>query len=1252
MPISLISLIDADRQWFKANIGLPEATQTPRDFAFCAHAILGDTLMEVPDALLDTRFFDNPLVAGAPDIRFYAGVPLRMSDGLSLGTLCVIDRVPRLLDDHQRAILLNLAQAAAAALERGVRTKQIVQAQIQVALSHQAESQLAAIIEHSDDAIISRDLQGRVLTWNEGATRLFGYSAQQMVGQLVTHIIPSDRLDEEQALTKRLLRGETVGHYDTLRQHQDGRAIAVSVSLSPILDAHGQVSGIAKIVRDISQRIAAEAAKAASEQRWQSLTAFLPVGIFQTDAQGYCIYANPRWLEIFGLNLAQSLGDGWRKLLHPEDAPAVFAQWDRTVRQGLEFEMNFRTQREDGAVRQVQALALPELDARGHVIGFVCSMEDVTDERDARRRIDDLSRRLKMATAAAGFGIWEYDYTCGGLIWDARMYELYWATPTAGVDLDVYWRSLVHADDIDATEHLLAAAARGEAQYDASFRLVGPEGQTRVIRAVAVREVDAHGNVQRLVGLNWDITAQTLQQEALLAAKEAAEQANLSKSQFLANMSHEIRTPMNAVLGMSYLLGTTQLNADQRRYLDMVRVSGQNLLGLLNDILDFSKIEAGRMELAPLDFAMDDVLSALASSMTVSAAEKPLELAIGVAPEVPHVLHGDALRLQQILVNLTSNAIKFTERGEVAVAVSVQSRSQGAIELRFEVRDTGIGLTDAQVAHLFLPFSQADASITRRFGGTGLGLSITRQLVEMMGGTIGVQSQFGSGSCFWFTSQCAVGQVPVKTPQRLESRSFRTLVIDDNATSRQFLIETLTGWGWQCFGAESGPVGLAVFEAHEISGTPLDVVLVDWEMPGMDGLAAAQVLRAVRPGQHLPVVVMVNAYARARLSQVEVGNHTDGVLIKPFTSSSLLNVLREVLQTHSPAEYGAQYAGQSSAALEGLHILLVDDNLMNQAVGRGILEHAGATVDVANHGEEALALLTAQPRPYSLVLMDVQMPVMDGLTATREIRRTLQLTLPVLAMTAGVMPSERAQCLEAGMDDLIGKPLDVDAMLATIVKYRGMGSSYQPNTGTAPGASPVVFDPEPMLSSTGNNPATRAVVVGLCKELVQQGMLPLDTVQQHLLTGDTTSACRLLHTLRGSLGSVGAKPFAASTLSLEHAIRANESTAWDALLGDARIQLQRVIDAAGAWLLTQAGPQSSTASKSEPSAFATEVLARFAQALEQQDMNALMDYAQLQPALEAQLNSQAGVALATAMSELSFDEALAILVDQGLVSVG
>jgi CheY-like chemotaxis protein/two-component sensor histidine kinase len=372
----------------------------------------------------------------------------------------------------------------------------------------------------------------------------------------------------------------------------------------------------------------------------------------------------------------------------------------------------------------------------------------------------------------------------------------------------------------------------------------------------------------------------------------SVEQAAAAKDAFVANMSHELRTPMNAVLGMAHLLGTTQLSKEQARYLEMIRASGQSLLGILNDILDFSKMQAGKVALHPVRFKLDDVMQALASIMSVSAGDKKLALRMVVEPDVPRMLVGDALRLQQVLVNLAGNAIKFTERGEVSVRV--QRMSSVPLMLRFSVRDTGIGMNQEQLARLFSPFTQGDLSITRRFGGTGLGLVISRNLIEMMGGTIEVESEPGKGAEFRFTLQ------------------------------------------------------LTAADGDETPGAP---------------------------------------------------------------------------------------AAPASPALDGVRILLVEDNPINQNVARGILEQAHAVVAVADNGQLALELL--RTHDFDLVLMDVQMPVMDGFTATQKIRNELGLTLPVIAMTAGVMESEREQCMRAGMDDFIAKPIDVEQMFATLARYAG-----------------------------------------------------------------------------------------------------------------------------------------------------------------------------------------------------------------------
>ena len=551
-----------------------------------------------------------------------------------------------------------------------------------------------------------------------------------------------------------------------------------------------------------------------------------------------------------------------------------------------------------------------------------------------------------------------------------------------------------------------------------------------------VPDIDEQGQVQGTYLMAMDITARKNAELQQAASEQRAEAASRAKSEFVANMSHEIRTPMNAVLGVAYLLGNTELNAAQKKYLDMILASGNALLGILNDVLDFSKIEAGRMELAPVPFQLNDVLNAIATVMTLNAGDKPLELAIGVDPAVPRALVGDAMRLQQVLINLVNNAVKFTERGEVSLLVE---RAPGpGMMLRFVVRDTGIGMDMEQQSRLFSAFSQADASTTRRFGGTGLGLAICRRLVELMGGEISVRSAPGVGSEFVAAMPFQQGQEPSNGAGQPGGAlaGLRLLVVDDNATSRDYLCKTIRSWKWTADAVGSGQQALDQLLRLQLSGAQYDALLIDWQMPDMDGIAAMRALRAAAPACRLPVALMVSATGRDALMQCDGAGEAEAVLIKPATSSSLFDTLHEALAQRN-GEHGAapsaQQAGQ--ATLGSARLLLVEDHPLNQIVARGMLEFAGAVVEVAENGQVAVELLRARPEEYDIVLMDVQMPVMDGFEATRLIRTELRLQLPILAMTAGVMQSEQERCIAAGMNDFIAKPVDVEQMLATIMRH-------------------------------------------------------------------------------------------------------------------------------------------------------------------------------------------------------------------------
>ncbi|MCY0916332.1 response regulator [Massilia antarctica] len=565
-------------------------------------------------------------------------------------------------------------------------------------------------------------------------------------------------------------------------------------------------------------------------------------------------------------------------------------------------------------------------------------------------------------------------------------------------------------------------------------------------RAVAVGDRSVHfmgdyipdigndGRVNGLFILVIDISARKDAEIAQEKSQAIAEAASRAKSEFVANMSHELRTPMNAVLGVTQLLAKSSLTPEQRRDIGIIRTAGQSLLGILNNILDFSKLEAGKVEVSIAPFRLDDVLRNLAAIMSINASAADLELIIGVEPGVPDYLMGDALRLEQILVNLTGNAIKFTSRGEVSVLIDQIGCGGGIFQLHFSVRDTGIGISAEQQTRLFSPFSQADSSTTRRYGGTGLGLVISKSLIELQGGHIELHSTPGTGSQFDFTIPFALVESTSEPPRRTNRLGqLRLLVVDDNPTSLAYLEKMIRSWQWDVDLVTSGAEALAMIRKRHEQGSTYDMVLADWHMPGMDGVATMEAIHLLTESSTVPVIIMVNASGRAQLNQENSSATPLMTLIKPITASILFDTVLEARgKEHDMLPEPTSTMRDKRLAA---HILLVEDNDINQFVATSLLQDAGATVDVVDNGQAAIDLLRAKPKAFDLILMDVQMPIMDGFTATRLIRSELRLTLPILAMTAGVMEDERAQCIAAGMNDFIGKPIDIDQVLVTIVRH-------------------------------------------------------------------------------------------------------------------------------------------------------------------------------------------------------------------------
>lgn len=538
-------------------------------------------------------------------------------------------------------------------------------------------------------------------------------------------------------------------------------------------------------------------------------------------------------------------------------------------------------------------------------------------------------------------------------------------------------------------------------------------------------------------------------EQAKLAAEKArhtAEQASLAKSQFLANMSHELRTPMNAILGMLQLLDGTELNDKQRSYTHNTASAARSLLSLLNDILDFSKVEAGKMTLDPRPFRTDQLLRDLSVILSANVGTKTIEVLFDVEPAVPKALVGDDMRLQQVLINLGGNAVKFTEAGEVVIRLRLMATNGKRAFVEFSVRDTGIGIAPENQAHIFSGFSQAEASTTRRFGGTGLGLAICQRLVGLMGGTLQVDSVAGKGSNFHFTVPLQIApsaSAPDALVQRHPLAAQKALVVDDNPVARALLATMTRSLGWEVDVADAGPQALTQVEAAQQAGAPYQVIFVDWRMPDWDGWETTRRIRAATPADG-PLILMVSANGRAMMAERTADEQAllNGFLVKPVTASMLLDAVMDAQAASATAATGANPAAPQVLSkprrLDGMRLLVVEDNKINQLVAKGLLKQEGAEITLADNGQLAVDLLLAKPGAFEAVLMDVQMPVMDGYEATRALRALpVFADLPVIAMTANAMASDREACLAAGMNDHVGKPFEIDHLVRTLQHFTG-----------------------------------------------------------------------------------------------------------------------------------------------------------------------------------------------------------------------
>ena len=996
---------------------------------------------------------------------------------------------------------------------------------------------LALVARKTSNAVIITDAERRITWVNAGFERISGFSAAEVIGLSPGQLLQCEATDPASiAQMRTALNAGQRFRGELINQRKNAQQYLCEMEIQPLHDDTGALSGFMAIESDISARHTAqqqlESVLRDNAALLSTLNQHAIVSV--TSHDGTITEVNDAFCLSSGYSRAELIGQKHR-IINSGVHPAEFwqAMW-QTIAQGQAWHAVVCNRTKNGSLYWVDTTIAAFLDNAGNIEKYISIRLDVTaakeQEADLRMARDQLSKAVDVAQ----LGTWTWNLTDDSLVIDSRMQRIY-ELPEALSQTLCYadWRSHVHPDDIACTEAKLQGAIAGTDVYDPVFRIYSRSGEIRYIQAAAMVERDETGKALSLMGVNRDITAQYQTEELLRAAKDTADQANRAKSEFLANMSHELRTPMNAILGMLTLLRQTELSRQQADYAAKSEGAARSLLGLLNEILDFSKIEAGKMSLDPQPFATERLLRELSMILASNLNAKPVELLFDIDPRLPAQLYGDAMRLQQVLINLGGNAVKFTEHGEVRLSIQVLALDATKVSLQFALSDSGIGIAAEKQALIFSSFTQAEASITRRFGGTGLGVAISQRLVALMGGELKVDSTLGQGSRFYFSIELPLAVLsPEQAPLARQSCSvLRVLMVDDSASVRALYQAMGESLGWAVTVADSGAAALALIQQQQASGAGYEAIFIDWQMPGLDGWQTSQQIRALLPSAQTPLIIMVTAYQREMLLQRSSAEQAllDGFLVKPVTAAMLLDALAAAQTRQAAPAAGAPRTHQPvkiGQRLAAVRLLLVEDNLNNQQIARELLEGEGASVAIANHGQEALDMLAVNAAEFDLVLMDLQMPVMDGLTATRQIRQTLGLQdLPIVAITANAMQSDRDACVAAGMNEHVGKPFDLQHLIAVVRRLLGKTESA---------AAPAV---ESQLSA---NITDTAALAGIDLEQALQFMagqqelyerlLPmfLETLmampeQLHTLLshGDSQAASRLLHSLKGLAGQMG-----------------------------------------------------------------------------------------------------------------------------------
>ncbi|MFA7326818.1 MAG: response regulator [Candidatus Kapaibacterium sp.] len=882
---------------------------------------------------------------------------------------------------------------------------------------------------------------------------------------------------------------------------------------------------------DITKEIEREEEKKELEERYKFILDSIKMGVWDWDIKTNIMLWNDTMSNLYGSNVNGQVNNSehFANVLHPEDKERVNSEIEYVINtSGEEYDTTFRIILNDGTIKHIKAVGKTYRNDSGIGIRMVGLNWDITKEIEQEEKRRELADKFDLVLNTTKIGVWDWDINENKLNWNKSMYDLF------DINKDkekghLEYKNRLHPDDKEFVLTEIGRIVKGDIDYyESEFRIITTNGTIRHLKSIIYLEYNTNRVKTKVYGIILDNTKIKKTEQELIEAKEKADIANKAKSSFLANMSHEIRTPMNAIIGLTHLILNTDLSLKQIDYLNKIQNSASNLLEIINEILDFSKIEAGKIEIENIEFELEQVIRTVSNIITYRAYQKGLEVIFSIEQDVPMNLIGDPLRLGQIITNISSNAIKFTETGEVLIRIEKVINETDQLELMVSVIDTGIGMKEEQIQNLFESFSQADSSTTRKYGGTGLGLTISKNLVELLGGKIWAESVYGEGSKFSFTFKAqALENVSLKDYiPNIDLRGKRVLICDDNKSSRIVLSEILASFTFNVTTVSSGYK--AIDELKKAKLNPFDLVLMDWQMPDFDGIDTIREIQGLNL-EKTPIVIMVTAFAKENVLEKAVDMNLDAFLIKPVTPSILFDTIIKLFTTEkAERKLDLDLEKQINIDLnegffKGKRVLLAEDNEINQLVASELLTYAGFTVDIANNGEEAINM--ANTYQYDAVLMDLHMPIKDGYEATIEIRANFDnKELPIIAMTADAMMSVREKCFNIGMSDFLTKPIDPEHLFKTMLKWLTPNlDSKQDSINRQTDKLDIHNELEGIDLKQG-----LSVVVGneklYVKLLTKFNQNYQNFIPQFIKTceGDIKEGKRELHTLKGVSGNIGA----------------------------------------------------------------------------------------------------------------------------------